>query len=112
MTRKKFKTVAGYLRSMTDDLYFAQQKAKWAGKPALSDEDGLRQIVNNLLLQLGIKDQIGLAEKPLLAVERLRKAAENEKQAKDLDTCLRWLARPEGRYVILTPVRQSGEGGR
>jgi hypothetical protein len=99
MARKKFKTVAGYLRSMADSLYLGQEKAKLAGKPALSDEDGQRQIINNLLLQLGIKDQVGFGEKPLVAVERMRKAAENDKLAKDLDTCLRWLARPEGRYV-------------
>jgi hypothetical protein len=84
---------------MADSLYLGQEKAKLAGKPPLSDEDGQRQIINNLLLQLGVKDQVSLNEKPLVAVERMRKAAESDKLAKDLDTCLRWLTRPEGRYV-------------
>jgi hypothetical protein len=91
MARKSFKTVAGFLRSMENDLCFAQEKAKLAGKTALSDEEGHRQIINHLLPTLGIKDRIGFTEKPLDAVQRMRKAAVSDKVAKDLDTCLKWL---------------------
>jgi hypothetical protein len=102
MARKKFKTVAGYLRSMGDDLYFAQEKAKLAGRPAISDEEGQRQILNNLMPFLEIKDRIGFNEKPLDAIERMRKAAATEKQAKALDTCLKWLKQPRVRMEVIS----------
>jgi hypothetical protein len=96
MTQKKFKTIAGYLRSTGDAHYYAQEKAKLAGRPALSDEEAQRQIINNLLPQIGIVGQIGSTEKPVDVVTRLRLAPENEKRAKDLDTCLQWLGRRLG----------------
>ena len=59
MARKKFKTVAGYLRSAGGDFYYAQERAKHAGAPVTPDEEGQRRILNNLLPQIGIAGQIG-----------------------------------------------------
>jgi hypothetical protein len=71
---KKFKTVSGYLRSMETDLCYQQQMAKLNGRPAISDDEGQRQIINNLLQQLGIGGQIEQAEKPHDAIRRLRQS--------------------------------------
>jgi hypothetical protein len=100
VARKKFKTVAGYLKSAGDGFYYKQEMAKLKGTVTLSEEQARREILNNLLPQIGIKDQIGPAEKPVDAVERMRKAPENEKQAKNLDTCLQWLGRCLGPRLI------------
>jgi hypothetical protein len=110
------KTIAGYLRSTGDNHYYAQEKAKLAGKPSLSDEEAQRQIINNLLPQIGIAGQIGATEKPIDVVTRLRQAPENEKQAKNLDTCLQWLGRrlgprirPIGSWATSSSIIRSGE---
>jgi hypothetical protein len=105
MANKKFKTIAGYLRSAGDNHYYAQEKAKLAGVPALSDEEVQRRIINNLLPQIGIAGQIGPTEKPIDVVTRLRQAPENEKRAKELDTCLQWLGRRPGPRI--RPIRSS-----
>jgi CRISPR/Cas system type I-B associated protein Csh2 (Cas7 group RAMP superfamily) len=94
MARKKFKTVAGYLRSMGDDLYYKQETAQRQGRPAISDAEGKRQILNNLLPQIGIAGCIGSDEKPVDAIKRLREAAQTERDIKNLDACLKWLRVP------------------
>jgi hypothetical protein len=96
---KRFKTVAGYLRSTGDNAYYAAQEAKRAGRPLHSERDARRRILNALFPQIGIKDQIGPTEKPIDVVTRLRRAPENEKQAKNLDTILQWLRRRLGPRV-------------
>lgn len=89
---KKFKTVAGYLRSMENDLYYQQERAKREGRSAISDDEGQRQIINNLLRQIGVA-VIEQTESPLAGVKRLRQAT-NEAQGKTLDACLKWLTQP------------------
>jgi hypothetical protein len=93
MARKKFKTIAGYLRSMETDLWAQQARAKREGRSFLSDEEGQRQILNNLFGQMGI-GTIAQDEKPLAAVVRLREGA-SEKHLKDLSACMKWLRQPQ-----------------
>jgi hypothetical protein len=91
MTRhKKFKTVAGYLRSNGDRLFW---------RPLPDDKEqliaavriGQRDILNNLLPQIGIADRIGDAELPREGIERLLKLGGNEQQVAALEACRRWL---------------------
>ena len=88
---KKFKTLSGYQRSMSNDLYYAQEKARQQGKPVISVEEGQWQ------MGLGA---IGQDEKPLDAVARLREGA-SEKHLKDLDAVLRWLRQPQVRPTFI-----------
>ena len=90
MKRKKFKTAAGYLRSAGDQLL-------WRDLPEDKEQliaavrAGQRDILNNLLPQIGIADRIGGAELPRDGIERLLKLGGNEQQVATLETCRRWL---------------------
>jgi hypothetical protein len=103
---KKFKTVAGYLRSMGDQLYYKQEKAKLEHRPVISDDEGERDIINNLLPQLGIVGRIGQDEKPRDGVKRLQQAAQGDAQVKALAACLKWLngSSQRVRFIGATPT--------
>jgi hypothetical protein len=87
---KKFKSVAGYLRSMGERIKYSnlpeEEEARWNAVHA-----GQRTAINNLLPQLGIPELIGPTEPPREGVERLLKLDGNEEQAAALETCRRWL---------------------
>jgi hypothetical protein len=100
MRHKKFKTVAGYLRSMGDNLYYRQEMAKLRGGAGLSDEEGEKQIINNLLPQIGISGVIEPTEKPRDGIHRLRQTVQDERHMKALNDCLKWLGR--GRWTVTT----------
>jgi hypothetical protein len=101
VARKKFKTIAGYLKSAGDKFFYAQEMAKLKGTVTVSEEQARREILNNLLPQIGIKGQIGPAEKPVDVITRLRQAPERDAgQVKSLDTCLKWLGRRLGPNAV------------
>jgi hypothetical protein len=81
MRHKKFKTVTGYLRSMGE---FGA---------SISDEEGVRRHINNLLPQAGISGRIEPTEKPRDGVQRLRQTMQDERHIKILNDCLKWLGR-------------------
>ena len=90
MAQKKFKTVAGYLRSMSDQLLWRDlPEDKEQRIAAVRAEQ--RNILNNLFPQIGIPDRIGDAERPREVIERLLKLGGNEQQVAALETCRRWL---------------------
>jgi hypothetical protein len=91
---KKFKTVAGYLRSMHDNLSHRQGMARLRGGTSLSDEEVERQVINSLLPQTGIGGVIGPTEKPREGIHRLRQTVQDEQHIKILNDCLKWLGRP------------------
>jgi len=91
--QKKFKTVAGYLRSAEEHLWYEQSAAKREGRSGISDEDGQRQIINNLLPQVGI-ETLKIGEKCSEGIDRLRQASTDERQSKVLDDVLKWLRKP------------------
>jgi hypothetical protein len=72
-----------------------QIKARQAGRPVISDDDGYRQIINNLLAQKGFADRIREDEKPSGGIARLRQTATDEAQAKLLKTCAQFIAEAE-----------------
>jgi hypothetical protein len=102
MRHKKFKTVAGYLRSMGDNLSYRQEMAKLRNGVTMSDEEGERQIINNLLPQIGISGSIEPAEKPPDGIHRLRQTVQEERHIKALNDCLKWLGRDRGHWTVTT----------
>jgi hypothetical protein len=100
---KKFKTIAGYLRNMENQLAHKQAMAELKGQPAISTEVGERDTINHLLPQIGVNtDRIGADEKPRDGVERLQRMAQGDTQVKALAACLKWLKRP--RVVDVKPT--------
>ena len=94
MTRtKKFKTVAGYLRSAEDRLYSQRAMAELQGQPAIAEEDGKRQIINSMLPQLGL-ERLQATEAPRDGIKRLQQTAQTDQQKKALDACLGGLGEP------------------
>jgi hypothetical protein len=90
MKPKKYKSVAGYLRSMGERIRCSGlPKEEEARRNAV--QAGQRTAINNLLPQLGITELIGNTEPPHEGVERLLKLGGNEAQASALETCSRWL---------------------
>ena len=69
--------------------------AKHNGGRPISDDDGKRQILNNLLLQKGIA-LIKQDEKPADGVRRLLTVA-TDNQRKTLEVCFEWLRQPRVR---------------
>jgi hypothetical protein len=91
MGHKKFKTVAGYLRS-GGDLLLCRPSLPVDKEQCIAEvRAGQRDILNNLFPQIGIGDRIGDAELPCEGVERLLKLGGNEQQVAALETCRRWL---------------------
>ena len=106
---KKFKSVAGYLRSMGDRLRCSglpkDQEARWAAVQA-----GQRAAINNLLPQLGITELISPTEPPHEGIERLLKSGGTEAQATALETCRRWLKNfwvPVSSTMAAAPPREN-----
>jgi hypothetical protein len=99
--RKKFKTFAGYLRSMGDELYYAQEKAKLRGGRPIPEDEGQRQIINNLLTQVGTTGRVGLTENPRDGVKRLQAEPQTERAAEALAACAKWLAEPRVRATFV-----------
>jgi hypothetical protein len=87
---KKFKTVAGYLRSNGERLLCSELPKDKEQCIALV-RAGQRDTLNNLLPQIGIADRISDAELPREGVERLLKLGGNEQQVAALEACGRWL---------------------
>jgi hypothetical protein len=90
MKRKKFKTVAGYLRSKAERIRESNLPKEQAAQRA-AVYAGQRTAINNLLPQLGFSNLIGPTEAPHEGVERLLKLNLNEQQTAALKTCQRWL---------------------
>ena len=105
--RKKFKTIAGYLRSMEQDLWHQQAIAERSGKVGISDDDGRRQIINNLLSQIEGAGSIDQAESPRDGVKRLRVTATSARQVEALDACARWLVHPPAKVTFVGATAES-----
>ena len=90
---KKFKTVSGYLRSRSQkEIYEENLTREIKGLPRVDFDDVTRGIVNSLLPQLGFSDRIQSYEETRAGLERLKGRTDlNERQAKALKDCLRWL---------------------
>jgi hypothetical protein len=87
---KKFKSVAGYLRSHGERIRYSRLPKEEEARRYYV-QAGQRIALNNLLLQLGITDLIGLTEPPHEGIERLLKSNGTEEQATALEACRRWL---------------------
>jgi hypothetical protein len=98
---KKFKTVAGYLRS--------NENEKLCGVDPDSDAERTieRQIINHMLPQLGITDTIKLDEKPRDGVERLLQQTTEVRQLKALKDCRKWLRRAKGHWTVTSSTAVS-----
>jgi hypothetical protein len=70
MKHKKFKTVAGYLRSCGDRLLYRTLPEDKNQRIALV-QTGQRDIINSLLPQIGITHHIETSEKPSDGIKRL-----------------------------------------
>jgi hypothetical protein len=90
MKHKKFKTVAGYLRSESDRL-LCRSLPEEKEQLLAAVRTGQRDILNNLLPQIGIADRIGDAELPREGLKRLFELDRSEQQVAALEACQRWL---------------------
>ena len=84
--------------------------AELNGRAGMSTDDGQRQIIDNLLPQIGITGNIDAAEKPVDAIKRLRQMSENAAHSKALDTCLRWFNKPQLVSTQITGVHVVSTG--
>jgi hypothetical protein len=99
MTTKKYKTVAGYLRSCGESLSYRKMPED-RDQHIAAVRAGQRDIINNLLPQIGITGRIEAAEKPSDGVERLLAMGGTAQQVSALEACRRWLKN----YVIILSV--------
>jgi hypothetical protein len=91
MTTKKFKTVSGYLRSADMQLQYKLPKDDDDDARIAAIKTGQRNIINNLLPQLGLPKLDG-DETPGDGVERLLAlGGTDNRQVKALKDCQRWL---------------------
>lgn len=91
MRTKKFKTVAGYLRSASDEWFAASAHAELRGiKLGITVDDFKRQKLEHLLPQIGIgkPDPMMLLEDGL---SQLKVNPDNARHEKTLDTCIKWV---------------------
>ena len=95
MRTKKFKTVSGYLRSADNRLQYDLPKDRDQRIAAV--RSGQRDIINNLLPQLGLSTTIDVNEKPSDGIARMLAAGGTEQQVKALKDCQRWLKN----YVVV-----------
>jgi hypothetical protein len=86
---KKFKTIGGYLRSEGTDLFKKLRRHKQYGITGISEYEGRRNIINNLLPQMGVSGQILPGEDLKAGIQRLQR--ETPQHAKDLYECMKWL---------------------
>jgi hypothetical protein len=90
MRHKKFKTVVGYLRSCGENLAYSELP-KDKDQRIAAVQAGQRDIVNNLLPQIGFTQRIEATEKPLDGIARLLAQGGTTQQIAALDACRRWL---------------------
>jgi hypothetical protein len=87
---KKFKTVAGYLRSGGDRLLYRTLPQDKDQRIAVV-QAGQRDIINSLLPQIGITHRIEASEKPSDGIKRLLAMGGTAQQVAALEACGRWL---------------------
>ena len=92
---KKFKSVAGYLRSCGERLRYKLPKDKDQRIAAV--QAGQRDIINNLLPQIALTQRIETTEKPSDGIKRLLAMGGTAQQVAALEACYRWLKN----YVII-----------
>ena len=103
---KKYKTVSGYLRNADNRLQYNLPEDRDQRIAAV--RSGQRDIINNLLPQLGLSTTIDVNEKPSDGIARMLAAGGTEQQVKALKDCQRWLKN----YVVVlsatvVPVRSA-----
>ena len=96
---KKYKTVAGYLRSCGDRLQYGKLPEDKDQRIA-AVQAGQRDIINNLFPQIGLAHRIEPTEKPIDGVARLLAIGGTAQQVSALEACRRWLKN----YVIVLGV--------
>jgi hypothetical protein len=96
MTTKKFKTVAGYLRSENDRLHYKIPQGASPDERIAAAEKRQRVIINQLLPQLELP-KLDDNETPSDGVKRLIAIGGSERQLKALRDCERWLKN----YIIV-----------
>jgi hypothetical protein len=96
---KKYKTVAGYLRSCGERLQYGKLPEDKDQRIA-AVQAGQRDIINSLLPQIGLAQHIEATEKPIDGITRLLAQGGTEQQVAALETCRRWLKN----YVIVLGV--------
>lgn len=103
MATRKFKTVAGYLRSWGERL--ARVEPNSDAERALE-----RQIINNLLPQIGMSETIVDGEMPRDGIARIRKLTTDPAKCKALDACRKWLGRMKIISVSVIPQVRTASG--
>jgi hypothetical protein len=96
---KKYKTVAGYLRSCGERLQYGKLP-KDKDQRIAAIQAGQRDIINGLLPQIGLAQRIEVTEKPIDGVTRLLTQGGTAQQVAALESCRRWLKN----YVIVLCV--------
>jgi hypothetical protein len=99
MRHKKFKTVAGYLRSCGERLQYHELPEDKDQRIA-AVQAGQRDIINNLLPQIGLAQRIEATEKPIDGIARLLAQGGTAHQIAPLEACRRWLKN----YLIVLSV--------
>ena len=100
MTTKRYKTVSGYLSSRGRGLQYSLSNLS-DDQVIAATKTGQRDIINNLLPQLGLPVLLGgLGEELHDGINRLIEAGGTEHQIKALKDCARWLRN----YKIVTIV--------
>src|SRR6516164_7316596 len=99
MRHKKFKTVAGYLRSCGERLQYHELPEDKDQRIA-AVQAGQRDIINNLLPQIGLAQRIEATEKPIDGIARLLAQGGTAHQIAALEACRRWLKN----YLIVLSV--------
>jgi hypothetical protein len=99
MRHKKFRTVAGYLRSCGDRLQHSKLPEDKDQRIA-AVQAGQRDIINNLLPQLSLAQRIEATEKPIDGITRLLAQGGTAQQIAALEACRRWLKN----YLIVLSV--------
>jgi hypothetical protein len=97
---KKYKTVAGYLRSCGERLQYDGKLPEDKDQRIAAIRAGQRDIINGLLPQIGLAQRIEATEKPIDGVARLLAQGGTAQQVAALEACRRWLKN----YVIVLGV--------
>jgi hypothetical protein len=96
MASKKFKTVAGYLRSENDRLHYGALRNVEGEARVAATKAGQRDIINRLLPQLGLA-KLDNDEGPRDGIKRLIAIGGTDQQVKALKAIERWLKN----YIII-----------
>jgi hypothetical protein len=103
MASKKFKTVAGYLRSADDELHCGALRNIEGEARIAATKTGQRNIINGLLPQLGLP-KLSNDEEPREGIKRLIAIGGTEQQVKALKAVERWLKN----YIIVISSTVTG----